>query len=184
MKAPKPFYNINHEKNLLQHSVKEIYDQFGGQRNYQDDRYTSNLDSLSRDRRDLSYGNPCHPPRAACAALHSYTGRSALSAEPCWKPLNYVCQKVQEETFVQYQSVWEGGAVANLHLPTGKNKITMEFPVPVKLNVWHGTRVTPDEFSTRHTVEQRVHGNNYEKHSGNGLLAFELKAQDGKVIPP
>ena len=77
MKAPKPFYNINHEKNLLQHSVKEIYDQFGGQRNYQDDRYTSNFDSLSRDRRDLSYGNPCHPPRAACAALHSYTGRSA-----------------------------------------------------------------------------------------------------------
>ena len=77
MKAPKPFYNINHEKNLLQHSVKEIYDQFGGPRNYQDDRYTSNFDSLSRDRRDLSYGNPCHPPRAACAALHSYTGRSA-----------------------------------------------------------------------------------------------------------
>ena len=60
----------------------------------------------------------------------------------------------------------------------------MTLIIKIFKNVWHGTRVTPDEFSTRHTVEQRVHGNNYEKHSGNGLLTFELKAQDGKVIPP
>lgn len=141
MKAPKPLYN-SANFNILEHTVNEIYDKFGGQRNYQDDRYTA----FGRKRRDLNYGNPCGAPRVACGALHSYTGRSALSAEPCWKPLNYICQKIQTETFVQYQNVWAGGAVANLYLPTGTNKITLIFPQPVKLVSIYSTLSTYDVF--------------------------------------
>ena len=57
MKIYKPIYSP--DENILSYSVNEIYDKYGGQRNYQDDRYTS----VDRNRRDLTYGDPCGAPR-------------------------------------------------------------------------------------------------------------------------
>lgn len=50
--------------------------------------------------------------------------------------------------------------------------------------MWHGVLNSEDEFSTTHTVEQRVHGNFYDKHAGKGLLMFGLKTEGKDIISP
>jgi hypothetical protein len=172
-KAYRPTYTA--EQNVLAASIDEVYDKFGGRRNYIDDRYPS------RSRRDLTYGNPCGAPRTACGSAYSYNGKPTLSAEPCWKPLNYICQKTLSESFLQYQNVWDSGAIVNLYMSSDKDQVTLEFPIPVKLNVWHGFS-SQAGFAKTHVLTQRVNGNHYEKHSGKGILSFAMELEPDSLL--
>ena len=37
------------------------------------------------------------------------------------------------ESFVQYQTVWDSGAIGNLYIGTGTESVELIFPVPVEL---------------------------------------------------
>jgi len=176
MKRNKPVYNGDNWQDL---SVSKVFDLNGISTNYIDDRYSS------RSRRDLSYGNPCGPEKTACGSVYTYTGRPTMSSEPCWKLLNYVCYKTIDSSFIQYQNIWNSGAIGNLYMSSGSSAAQLTFPQPVKLSVWNGVIANMSDDGQTYTVAQRVHGNFYEKHSGKGILMFNVEwGEDNQVIKP
>ena len=86
-------------------------------------------------------------------------------------------------------------------MSSGSSAAQLAFPRPVKLviikkncadkiiiwfqSVWNGVIVNKSDDGQTYTVAQRVHGNFYEKHSGKGILMFNVEwGEDDQVIKP
>lgn len=83
-----------------------------------------------------------------------------------------------------------GSSAAQLTFPRPVKLVIIQKSVPMKLSVsfqsvWNGVILNMSDDGQTYTVAQRVHGNFYEKHSGKGILMFNVEwGEDNQVIKP